>query len=244
MQRRAEAAAGDLRQHVADIDHEGVGARRHRHQLVVRRAHFEAAVGVLRQDGEKAVVLVLGGAELLFIDIAVGRIVEQAHEGDRLAVARAQRRGRHVEADRQRPEQPVAQRGHRVEIGLDRLAKAVERRPAIDAMQRLAGLHVGIVGGQRQAADVEALFQVGLVARIMGLVHRHIAAIVACRPEWSCAPRPAVGRSARPRANAAAITGLRHAVIDELESAPALQDRQTARARPPGRRSARHRRWA
>ena len=151
--------------------------RRHRYDLAGRRADFQSAVGILGEDGEEAVVLVLGRAELVLGNIAVRRIVEQPHECDRLAVALAQLRRGDTETERERAEQAIAEPHQRVEITLDIGAKPWEVGPAIDAMQRLAGLHVRIVRGDVDA-EVEALFQVGPVARIDRLMHRHVAAIM------------------------------------------------------------------
>jgi hypothetical protein len=89
VRRRAYRAFGDLGEHVPRIDDEVLRVRRHRNEIAPGRAHLQPAIVVLGEDSEEAVVLVLGGAEFSFRHIAVGRIMEQAHEGDRLVVARA-----------------------------------------------------------------------------------------------------------------------------------------------------------
>src|SRR5262249_42207981 len=127
------------------------------------------------------------------------------------------------EAKGERTEQPIAQRHDGVEVILDRWPKTGELRPLVDAVQRLARLDVGIVGGQA-GADVEALLQVRLVARIDRLVQWRVTAIVAvdAHPQSLLGRQPKECRGGRERALDRCT---RNAVIDQLEGAPARERR-------------------
>ncbi len=163
----------------------------------------------------------LGGAELVVRDVAVGRIVEQAHERDRLAIERSQLRCGHAEAERERTREAIAQRHHGVEIGLDRGPKTFQLRPPVDTMQRLASLHVGIIGGEADA-EIEAFLEIRPVARVHGLMQRDVAAVVVvdANLQTFLDRQPEERRGGR---EGAVDRGHRNAVIDELERSPASQ---------------------
>ncbi len=136
-----------------------------------------------------------------------------------MTIARAHLRRRQPEAQRERAEQPIAQRHQSVEIALDRCAKAWKLRPLIDPVQRLSRLDVGIVGGQ-PGADIEALLQVRQIAGIDRLMQRRVAAVVAVDADLQSLlhRQPEEGRSRRERALDRVP---RNAMIDQLEGTPA-----------------------
>jgi hypothetical protein len=130
-------------------------------------------------------------------------------------------RRRHVEAECERAEQQVAEPHQGAEIALDVVPEARNVGPAVDAVKRLTGLDVWIIRRDREA-EIEAFLEVGPVARINRIVHRHVAAIVLVDADL----HPGLERQreeARRRRERARNGVRRHTVIDKLEGAPLRQ---------------------
>ena len=151
MQVRAVDVVGPALKQVADVDHQGAGNERRADPLAVALAQFEPADRILRQQRDHAVVGIRRDPERLVVGHRrLWRVVEQPHLHHRLVAGTQEIVGRHVEADREHPQQALAEREQFLKIGPGGFAqpRTVRRRPAVGAVQRPCRNHVRV--GQRQ----------------------------------------------------------------------------------------------
>ncbi len=148
MRRRDEAVIGPARQHVADIEDEAAGEGRRVDPVAASRPHLQAALKILRENGDDAVIGVRRRAELTLRRVGgVRRVVQQPQERRRLREVVVEGAALHAEPERDHADEPPRGGIERVDIGGDGGAEEGKPvRPLVRPLQGLARQEIGIVG--------------------------------------------------------------------------------------------------
>ena len=215
-------AIGPARDHVAQVHHEAAFHRRGRHPGAVGHLHLQAAMAVLRQDGDGAPVGVGACAKGALVGpLGVRGVADHAQRHHGLTAAGVEIIFGQAQRKRHQLHQPDGEPVHRRDIGLALGVHAGQLvRPLARAVGLVAGQHIGVVGGPVHAA-VEAFLEVGGGVGVQGLLAQALEAAHQRRmaDRQGLAPRRWQGHQRTGGLELLRQQGVRHAVVADVEKA-------------------------
>ncbi len=164
---------GQALQHVADVDHDGVGVGGEVDPLALARQHLQAGRAGAHQQGDEVDVLVRAGTHVRHVGVGDFRVVDRAQDGVAVVGLVGEVVFRQLDVQGQRRQHF---RAERVERGVQAVQVLLElrhlRRPQVLAHD------AGVFGIARDfAADVPELLQVRVFRVLGGLdAERRVAA--------------------------------------------------------------------